>query len=50
MKTIVIAAFLLSFATLSHSQVLVDRIFESEKIAEGIPATITYKIYNNYNV
>ena len=50
MKAIFIAATLISFATLGLTQVLVDRKFESETIAEGIPTTVVYKIYNNLNV
>ncbi len=40
---------LISFVSISQAALLVDRIFDPNAVAEGIPLKVTYKIYNTYN-
>lgn len=35
-----------SFLSISNCALIVDRVFKSNELAEGIPITVTYSFYN----
>lgn len=42
------AALFVSYMNLVSASLLIDRIYESDTFAEGIPMKVVYNIYNNY--